>query len=210
MTHPKHVVRATLAPMLRIFAQTVALSAVALPTSHAFAQEAPAPPTSLETIPADSKARQRKQKRQALEGAAIFAGTYVVAAGMGTTILYITRGDLQSWALPLFIPVLGPIYVGGRLAVEFTQLAAQTKDMRLLAVLLAPFAYGAALVSIVDGVLQGYGIGRIATAHEDAGPKLLQNRPTTRIPGGGLKTPQVAFTPNASPTSVGFDLLGRF
>ncbi len=120
------------------------------------------------------------------------------------------ESQVNSWALALFIPVLGPAYTGGRLAFVYTQAAVETKYMTGLAFALAPLAYGAALVAMLDGVMQGYGLFRILTSERKTVNELLRNSEFDAIRSRSQKFSSFSLAPNVSCTALGFDVSGRF
>jgi hypothetical protein len=221
MIRPKLAARSIPSTRLRTGTAFAAFAACALPAAATRAQEAsagasPVPATPIENVESVelASATKRKQERQLVEGVAVLAGSYLIAATMGGVLLSAGANSkaqvaTQSWGLPLLVPVLGPIYVGGRLAVEYTAEWKKTKYMAPLAAMFAPFAYATALFSMVDGVLQAYGIARIATAHTPSNARLFKNQ-DGRTLAQRIVPPQISLTPSASSTAVRFDLSGRF
>ncbi len=141
------------------------------PPAVVLAQRAPEPVA----ISAD-EVWQRKLRRHHLEGALGFAGTYGAAAGVGGIITGLVlshdadnpgsdgRAALKWVALPLFTPVVGPIFLGGAVAINYTVMLFTSGSTNgeggagvyvALAVILAPVAYGFSALAIVDGVMQG-------------------------------------------------------
>lgn len=112
-------------------------------------------------------------KRRHRDGALAFAGAYAVGAFMGGTVLAsaaivasknprIDVTPVVVAGLSLFVPVLGPIGLGTVVAGGYTVLLAQSKESTGVAIgiVLAPFAYGVSIASIVDGVMQGVCLGQ--------------------------------------------------
>jgi hypothetical protein len=164
----------------------------------------------------------RRRSRRLSDGLIAFGASYALAAGTGGLMLWAgakTKDDTvrYQWAAPLFVPVLGPIYVGGRMIGEYTVILAETKgEFAGLAVIFAPFAYAAGIVSIVDGVLQGYGLAMASGLGESPRPGSASGSAsasarasgTARV-GKGLPK-GLWLMPSASERALGMHLGGRF
>jgi hypothetical protein len=112
----------------------------------------------------------------------------------------------DGWIWPLFVPIGGPVYVAGRLAVEYTRWMVRprhTTEATALVVTLTPFVYAGCVFVALGGLMQGYGLVQAMGIAEPARPKEpVTARRATRLP--------VRLTPAASPGQLGLDLSGSF
>jgi hypothetical protein len=109
------------------------------------------------------------------KGMTTAAIAYGVSASIGAAALGLNGGSrnngVTGWAAPMFIPVVGPMYIGARMIVEYTIEMGKSKgDFAGLALMFAPIVYLAGLGAIVDGVIQGVGLGLAAGLDEGAPP----------------------------------------
>ncbi|CAN5816648.1 hypothetical protein BH11MYX4_BH11MYX4_24930 [soil metagenome] len=118
---------------------------------------------------------ERKLHRHHLDGALGFAATYGAAAAGGAFAGLVLSHDhnnpgsdssayLKAVALPLFTPVVGPIFLGGLVAVGYTAILFDTGggkgesgrgDFLVVGIAFAPLAYGFSALAVADGIMQG-------------------------------------------------------
>jgi hypothetical protein len=116
-------------------------------------------------------------RRRHVEGALGFIGAYGAAAATGAvfTGLVLSHDQknpgsdssayLGAVAVPLFTPVVGPVFLGGLVAVGYTALLFSTGGgdggaYVVLGLAFAPLAYGFSALAIADGVMQGVFLGQ--------------------------------------------------
>lgn len=128
------------------------------------------------SAPSEEDVWQRKVHRHRVNGALGFAGTYGGAAAAGGVFTGLvlehdrknpgsdSSGYLAAVAVPLFTPVVGPIILGGLVAVGYTGILFTSgrgsgenggRAYVVLNVAFAPVAYGFSALAIADGIMQG-------------------------------------------------------
>lgn len=182
-------------------------------------EPAPAPPpqaVDAQLSPASRWDMQRK--RNLRDGLITAAGSYALAAGTGAYMAVMSGSEerkmmwREGWIWPLFVPVGGPVYMAGRVAVEYTKWAAlprRTTASTTLVVAVSPFVYLGCLFVAFEGLMQGYGLVQATGITEPARPKegaALASKPRA----SSFDPRSVWLSPAASPQHLGVDLGGRF
>ncbi len=172
----------------------------------------PAPPAQAVEVQLSAAARwDLQRKRNLRDGLVTAVGSYALAGGTGAYMLLMSGSEERKelwrdgWIWPLFVPVGGPVYLAGRIAVEYTRWAVQprhTTASTTLVVVLTPFVYASCVFVALEGLMQGVGVAQALGIAEPPRPKEASTGSPVRR--------SVWLSPAASPQHLGVDLGGRF
>ncbi|NOU32025.1 MAG: hypothetical protein HOO96_29320 [Polyangiaceae bacterium] len=186
---------------LRLSSSAFALALACLATAGASRADEVTPESSTELTGYQWDRRHIERRN---DGLWLFGASYGLAAGAGVTLLWANRNERDSdldlhWFAPLFVPVLGPMFLGGRLAVRYTQVIGETRPSFVpVAVALAPLVYAGSVVVVLDGLAQVYGLVMAMGLGEG------------RRPSVAASSRRLWLLPSASERTLGVDLGGRF
>ncbi|NOU32026.1 MAG: hypothetical protein HOO96_29325 [Polyangiaceae bacterium] len=122
-----------------------------------------------------------RKHRQNFEGGLMTAGaSYALAAGMGAYVRLLDHEALtKTWGTFLFVPIGGPMYLGGRMLLSWSDTLGRHPSAASVA--LSPLAYGVGLFLMFDGVMQAYGLVRATGIGEGPRPGGRSSDPTRTL-----------------------------